>query len=97
MQYGTVKEQVFPFRIQAADAITGRGTVIVGIVTAGIVRVGYPLDIHHAGSRRAVSCRGVEFADDLRRSRELPPQTGPSSQASSHLTSRRATSSPLRA
>ena len=76
MQYGTVKEQVFHFRIQAADAITGRGTVIVGIITAGIVRVGYPLDIHHAGSRRAVSCRGVEFADDLRRSRELPPQFG---------------------
>jgi hypothetical protein len=41
------------------------------------IEVGYPLDIHHAGSTRAVSCRGVEFADDdLRRSRELPPQFG---------------------
>jgi hypothetical protein len=31
---------------------------------------------HHAGSTRAVSCGGVEVADDLRRSRELPPLIG---------------------
>jgi hypothetical protein len=31
---------------------------------------------HHAGSTRAVSCRGAGFADDLRRSRERPPLTG---------------------
>ena len=31
---------------------------------------------HHAGSTRAVSCRGVEFADGMRRSRGLPPQFG---------------------
>jgi hypothetical protein len=48
----------------------------VSIITAGIVRVGDPLDLHHAGSTRAVGCRGVEFADDLRRSRELPPLIG---------------------
>jgi translation elongation factor EF-Tu-like GTPase len=71
-----VNEQVFHFRIEAADASTGRGTVIVGIITAGIVRVGYPLGLHHAGATRAVSCRGVEFADDLRRSRERPPLIG---------------------
>ncbi len=71
-----VNEQVFHFRIEAADASTGRGTVIVGIITAGIVRVGDSLDFHHAGATRAVSCRGVEFADDVRRSRELPPLFG---------------------
>ena len=31
---------------------------------------------HHGGSTRAVSCRGVDFAGGLRRSRELPPLTG---------------------
>jgi len=31
---------------------------------------------HHAGPTRAVSCHGVEFVDDLRRSRELPPLIG---------------------
>jgi len=31
---------------------------------------------HHAGSTQAVSFRGVEFVDDLRRSRELPPLIG---------------------
>ena len=71
-----MNEQVFRFPIEAADADTGRGTVIVGIITAGIVRVGDPLGLHHAGSARAVSCRGVEFADDLRRSRELRPLVG---------------------
>jgi hypothetical protein len=48
----------------------------VGIITAGIVRVGDPLDLHHAGWTRAVSCRGVEFANVLRRSRQLPPLIG---------------------
>jgi translation elongation factor EF-Tu-like GTPase len=71
-----VNEQVFHFRIEAADADTGRGTVIVGIITAGIVRVGDSLDLHHAGATRAVSCHGVEFAGDLRRSRERPPLIG---------------------
>jgi hypothetical protein len=45
-------------------------------VAAGIVRGGDFLDLHHAGATRAVSCRGVEFADDLRRSRERPPLIG---------------------
>jgi translation elongation factor EF-Tu-like GTPase len=76
VQYRTVNEQVFHFRIEAAHANTGRGTVNVGIITAGIVRVGDPLDLHHAGSMQAVSCRGVEFADDVRRSRERPPLFG---------------------
>jgi hypothetical protein len=76
VQYGTVNEQVFHFPIEAADANTGRGTLIVGIITAGIVRVADSLDLHHAGSTRAVSCRGVEFVDDLRRSRQLPPLFG---------------------
>jgi len=31
---------------------------------------------HHAGSTRAVRCRGVELVDDLGRSRELPPLIG---------------------
>jgi len=31
---------------------------------------------HHGGSTRAVSCRGVDFAGGLRRSRELLPLTG---------------------
>jgi hypothetical protein len=48
----------------------------VCIITAGIVRAGDRLDLHPAGSARAVSSRGVEFADDLKRSRELPPPIG---------------------
>ena len=74
MQYGKVNERVFRFRIEAAHA--GRGRVIVGIITAGIGRAGDPLDPYHAGWMRAVSCRGVEFVGDLRRSRELPLLTG---------------------
>jgi hypothetical protein len=31
---------------------------------------------HHADPTRAVSCHGVEFVDDVRRSRELPPLIG---------------------
>ena len=74
MQYGKVNERVFHFRIEAVHV--RRGRVIVGIITAGIGRAGDPLDPYHAGWMRAVSCRGVEFAGDMRRSRELPPLTG---------------------
>ena len=75
MQYGKVNGLVFHFRIEAAHV--RRGSVIVGIITAGIGRAGDPLDPYHAGWMRAVSCRGVEFVGDLRRrTRELPPLTG---------------------
>lgn len=46
VHYGTVSEQVFRLRTEAAHADTERGAVIVGIITAGIVRVGYPFDLH---------------------------------------------------
>jgi hypothetical protein len=48
----------------------------VSIIRAGVVRVGDPLDLHHAGSMRAVSCRAAGVVDDVRRSRELPPLIG---------------------
>jgi hypothetical protein len=74
LQYGTVNEQVFHCRTEAAHA--RRGTVTAGTITAGIVWAGDPADLDHAGWTRAVSYRGVEFAGDLRRSRQLPPLTG---------------------
>ena len=74
MQYGKVNERVFHFRIEAVHV--RRGRVIVGIITAGIGRAGDPLDPYRAGWIRAVSSRGVEFVEDLRRSRELPLLTG---------------------
>jgi hypothetical protein len=46
-----VNEQVFHFRIEAAHANTWPGTVIVGIIMAGIVRIGDPLDLHYAVRR----------------------------------------------
>ena len=49
---------------------------MVSIIRGGVVRVGDPLHLHHAGPARAVSCHAVGLVDEVRRSRELPALLG---------------------
>lgn len=56
---------LFRFRIDDVFAITGRGTVVAGIIEQGAVRVGDCLRLIRSDGTEGpvVVCRSVEFAD----------------------------------
>jgi len=47
------------FRVRAAFTISGRGTVAIGYIEQGAVRVGDRLTLLHEGACRVVTCAGV--------------------------------------